>query len=104
MTNKIGISLDDETLKICDKYSREKGYSRSEFIASAIHEYVSVLDGRKQTLSALERFKSSLNSRIAETEKINKRGSQVVRGLFTEMALFNYTIKKEDNGKPAMLQ
>lgn len=51
MTNKIGISLDDETLKLCDKYSREKGYSRSEFIASAIHEYVSVLEfGRQKNI------------------------------------------------------
>ncbi len=48
MTNKIGISLDDETLALCDKYSVENSRSRSEFIASAIQNYVSDLELGKQ--------------------------------------------------------
>ncbi len=48
MTNKIGISLDNETLALCDKYSVENSRSRSEFIAAAIQNYVSDLELSKQ--------------------------------------------------------
>ncbi len=48
MTKKIGISLDEETLRLCDKYAAENSKSRSEFIATAIHEYVSNLELDKQ--------------------------------------------------------
>lgn len=42
-----------------------------------------------QTSSDFRRFKSSLNSRMADTEKMNTRGSQVVQGLLTEIVLNN---------------
>ena len=48
MINKIGISLDDETLALCNKYSAKNSRSRSEFIASAIQNYVSDLELDKQ--------------------------------------------------------
>ncbi len=48
MANKIGISLDDETLQLCDKYAAEHSRSRSEFIATAIQKYVSDLELVKQ--------------------------------------------------------
>ncbi len=44
MTEKIGISLDKETLQLCDKYSAEYSRSRSEFIATAIQKYISDLE------------------------------------------------------------
>ncbi len=48
MTKKIGISLDEETLRLCDKYAAENSKSRSEFIAAAIQNYVSDLEIGKQ--------------------------------------------------------
>ncbi len=53
MTNKIGISLNDETLALCDKYSVENSRLRSEFIALAIQKYVSDLElGRQKNIIA----------------------------------------------------
>ncbi len=44
MAEKIGISLDKETLQLCDKYAAKHSRSRSEFIAAAIQNYVSDLE------------------------------------------------------------
>ena len=43
-TKKIGISLDDKTLKLCDKYADRTSKSRSDFIAKAIREYISAIE------------------------------------------------------------
>jgi len=48
MAEKIGISLDKETLQLCDKYAAKHSRSRSEFIAAAIQKYVSDLELVKQ--------------------------------------------------------
>ena len=48
MTKKIGISLDDETLKLCDEYAERISKSRSDFIAKAIREYISSIEIGKQ--------------------------------------------------------
>ena len=48
MTKKIGISLDEETLQLCDKCTAENSKSRSEFITIAIRKYVSNLELDKQ--------------------------------------------------------
>lgn len=48
MANKIGISLDAETLQLCGKYAAEHSRSRSEFIATAIQKYVSNLELNRQ--------------------------------------------------------
>ncbi|MFR7604657.1 MAG: ribbon-helix-helix domain-containing protein [Oscillospiraceae bacterium] len=37
---KIGISLDDKTLKLCDEYADRTSKSRSDFIAKAIREWI----------------------------------------------------------------
>lgn len=51
MTKKIGISLDDETLQLCDEYAEKTSHSRSEFIAKAIREYVSSIEvGRQKNI------------------------------------------------------
>ena len=47
---------------------------------------------QKQTASALARLMSSMSSRVAETAKIKMSGSQVVHGLFTEIALKPYAL------------
>lgn len=44
------------------------------------------------TASALARLTSSMSSRVAETAKMKMSGSQVVHGLFTEIALKPYAI------------
>jgi len=44
MTKKIGISLDDKTLQLCDEYAEKTSHSRSEFIAKAVREYVSSIE------------------------------------------------------------
>lgn len=55
MAEKIGISLDKETLQLCDKYAAEHSRSRSEFIAAAIQKYVSDLElGRQKNIIAKE--------------------------------------------------
>ncbi len=48
MTKKIGISLDDETLELCDEYAEKTSRSRSDFISKAIREYISSLEVGKQ--------------------------------------------------------
>lgn len=55
MTEKIGISLDKETLQLCDRYAAEHSRSRSEFIATAIQKYVSDLElGKQKNIIAKE--------------------------------------------------
>ena len=50
---KIGISLDDKTLKLCDKYADRTSKSRSDFIAKAIREYISAIEiGRQKNIIA----------------------------------------------------
>ncbi len=48
MAEKIGISLDKETLKLCDKYAAQHSRPRSEFIATASQKHVSDLELGKQ--------------------------------------------------------
>ena len=53
MAKKIGISLDNETLELCDEYAEKTSHSRSEFIAKAIREYVSSIEvGRQKNIIA----------------------------------------------------
>lgn len=50
---KIGISLDDKTLKLCDEYADRTSKSRSDFIAKAIREYISAIEiGRQKNIIA----------------------------------------------------
>ncbi len=73
MTNKIGISLDDETLALCDKYSVENSRSRSEFIASAIQNYVSNMElGRQKNIIARELAGEIIKGSEAGVTKISK--------------------------------
>ncbi len=73
MTNKIGISLDDETLALCDKYASENSRSRSEFIASAIQKYVSDLElGRQKNIIAKELADEIVKGSEAGVSKISK--------------------------------
>ncbi len=73
MTNKIGISLDDETLALCDKYSAENSRSRSEFIAAAIQNYVSDLElGRQKNIIAKELAGEIVKGSEASVTKISK--------------------------------
>lgn len=52
-TKKIGISLDDKTLKLCDEYTERTSKSRSDFIAKAIREYISAIEiGRQKNIIA----------------------------------------------------
>lgn len=73
MTNKIGISLDDETLALCDKYSAENSRSRSEFIAAAIQKYVSDLElGKQKNIIAKELADEIVKGSEAGVTKISK--------------------------------
>jgi len=73
MANKIGISLDGETLQLCDKYSAEKSISRSEFIASAIQNYISDLElGRQKNIIAKELAGEIVKGSEAGVTKISK--------------------------------
>lgn len=52
-TKKIGISLDDKTLKLCDEYADRTSKSRSDFITKAIREYISAIEiGRQKNIIA----------------------------------------------------
>ncbi len=74
MAEKIGISLDRETLQLCDKYSAEYSRSRSEFIASAIQNYVSDLElGKKKNIIAKELADEIVKGSEAGVTKISKR-------------------------------
>lgn len=73
MTKKIGISLDEETLQLCDKYAAENSKSRSEFIATAIHEHVSNLEiGRQKNIIAEELADEIIKGSEAGVAKISK--------------------------------
>ncbi len=73
MTKKIGISLDEETLQLCDKYATENSRSRSEFIATAIHKYVSNLElGRQKNIIAKELANEIIKGSEAGVAKISK--------------------------------
>ena len=73
MANKIGISLDDETLQLCDKYSAEHSRSRSEFIATAIQKYVSDLElGRQKNIIAKELANEIVKGSEVGVTKISK--------------------------------
>ncbi len=76
MAEKIGISLDKETLQLCDKYSAKHSRSRSEFIATAIQKYVSDLE--------LEKQKNIIARELAgEIVKGNEAGiTKISKGLF----------------------
>ena len=68
MAKKIGISLDNETLELCDEYAEKTSHSRSEFIAKAIREYVSSIEvGRQKNIIA-----KNLADEIAGITKISK--------------------------------
>lgn len=73
MANKIGISLDDETLALCNKYSAENSRSRSEFIAAAIQKYVSDLElGRQKNIITKELAGEIVKGSEAGVTKISK--------------------------------
>lgn len=73
MANKIGISLDDETLQLCDRYVAEHSRSRSEFIAAAIQKYVSDLElGRQKNIIAKELAGEIVKGSEAGVTKISK--------------------------------
>ncbi len=73
MTNKLGISLDDETLKQCDKYAEKNSKSRSEFIAAAIQNYVSDLEiGRQKNIIAKKLADEIVKGSEAGVAKISK--------------------------------
>ncbi len=73
MANKIGISLDDETLQLCDKYAAEHSRSRSEFIASAIKKYISDLElGKQKNIIAKELAGEIVKGSEAGVTKISK--------------------------------
>ncbi len=73
MAEKIGISLDKETLQLCDKYSAEYSRSRSEFIAAAIQNYVSDLElGKQKNIIAKELAEEIVKGSEAGVTKISK--------------------------------
>ncbi len=73
MSNKIGISLDDETLRLCNKYSAEHSRSRSEFIATAIQKYASDLElGKQKNIIAKELAGEIVKGSEAGVTKISK--------------------------------
>ena len=73
MTKKIGISLDEETLELCEKYSAEYSRSRSEFIAEAIREYISTLEvGRQKNIITKELADEIIKGSEAGVSKISK--------------------------------
>ena len=73
MAEKIGISLDKETLQLCDKYAAEHSRSRSEFIAAAIQKYVSDLElGRQKNIIAKELAGEIVKGSEAGVTKISK--------------------------------
>ena len=73
MSEKIGISLDKETLQLCEKYSRENSRSRSEFIATAIQSYISDLEiGRQKNIIAKELASEIVKGSEAGVAKISK--------------------------------
>ena len=73
MTKKIGISLDEETLQLCDKYAAENSKSRSEFIAIAIQNYISNLElGKQKNIIAEELADEIIKGSEAGVAKISK--------------------------------
>ncbi len=73
MSEKIGISLDKETLQLCDKYAAEHSRSRSEFIAAAIQNYVSDLElGKQKNIIAKELAEEIVKGSEAGVTKISK--------------------------------
>ena len=73
MAEKIGISLDKETLHLCDKYAAEHSRSRSEFIATAIQKYVSDLElGKQKNIIAKELAGEIVKGSEAGVTKISK--------------------------------
>lgn len=73
MTRKIGISLDEETLELCEKYSKDNSKSRSEFISEAILEYISTLElGRQKNIITKELADEIVKGSEAGVTKISK--------------------------------
>lgn len=73
MAEKIGISLDKETLQLCDKYAAEHSRSRSEFIATAIQKFVSDLElGKQKNIIAKELAGEIVKGSEAGVTKISK--------------------------------
>ncbi len=73
MAEKIGISLDKETLQLCDRYAAENSKSRSEFIAAAIQNYVSDLEiGKQKNIITQELAGEIVKGSEAGVAKISK--------------------------------
>lgn len=73
MTKKIGISLDEETLQLCDKYAAENSRSRSEFIATAIQKNISDIElGKQKNIIAEELADEIIKGSEAGVAKISK--------------------------------
>lgn len=70
---KIGISLDDKTLKLCDEYAERTSKSRSDFIAKAIREYISAIEiGRQKNIIAEHLADEIVKGSEAGVTKISK--------------------------------
>ena len=83
MAEKIGISLDKETLRLCDTYAAEHSRSRSEFIAAAIRKFVSDLEiGKQKNIIAKELAGEIVKGSEAGVTKISK-------------GLFSYAVEVE---------
>lgn len=72
-TKKIGISLDDKTLKLCDEYAERTSKSRSDFIAKAIREYISAIEiGKQKNIIAEHLADEIIKGSEAGVTKISK--------------------------------
>ena len=73
MAKKIGISLDNETLELCDEYAEKTSHSRSEFIAKATRVYVSSIEvGRQKNIIAKNLADEIVKGSEAGITKISK--------------------------------
>lgn len=73
MAKKIGISLDNETLELCDEYAEKTSHSRSEFIDKAIREYISSIEvGRQKNIIAKNLADEIVKGSEAGITKISK--------------------------------
>ncbi len=73
MSEKIGISLDKQTLELCDEYAAEHSRSRSEFIACAIQHYISTIElGKQKNIITKELADEIVKGSEAGVTKISK--------------------------------
>ena len=101
MAEKIGISLDKETLQLCDKYAAEHSKARSEFIAAAIQKYAFDLElGRQKNIITKELAGGIVKCSKAGVTKISK-------GLFryaVEVEMIIMTLSELANIHPEIME